>query len=91
MDNNSLGGHEVISDTGKYDNFEIREHFGLFMVILKKGDKEWFCQEFDSCWEFTGLGQLRTPNSGPYCYFTIKHANSLLGRLYKIYENIKTN
>lgn len=70
--NDSMGGHRRRGKPVTYDSFEIREIHGEFAVFLRrKGEVVW-TQEFNRWWQFTGLGELRMSNSGPYCYFTIK-------------------
>ena len=81
--NNSLGEHLVREGCLTYDQFEIRDADNYWHVILSNKGKEVWNQEFDSNWEFTGLGSLEMCNSGPYCYFFIRKEQ---GRMKKVLE-----
>lgn len=79
--NDSLGGHNVRKGTIRYDAFEIRGDQGYWAVAFRYKGRDVWSQEFDYTWRFTGLGQLRIPMGGPYCYFSIKRTERWLSGL----------
>ncbi len=70
--NDSMGGHQVRKGLFTYDSFRVREVHGMMEFTLVAEGLDVFCQEFENgCWEFTGLGEMKMCNSGPYCHFSI--------------------
>lgn len=73
--NNSLGHHCKRNYKITYNRLTIEEvdlrYYKEYQVKLFFDDKCLFEQHFCDDWCFTGLGQMKYCNSGPYCYFTI--------------------